>query len=104
MRQVIDGKVYNTETAKLLHQWTNGHYTNDFKYRSKDLYQTKKGAFFLHHDGGALTDMQKSHGENSWGGSESIEPIDRKTAMRFLESHGGSEVLVREFADAIEEA
>lgn len=104
MRQVINGKVYDTETAQRLHSWENGHSANDFKYRSKDLYRSRKGAYFLLHEGGPLTDMAKSVGDNGWGGSTAIEPIDRATAMRFLESHGGSEVLVREFADALEEA
>lgn len=51
-----------------------------------------------------MTDMAKNCDNNSWTGSEAIEPIDEKTAIRFLETHGGTEVLVREFADRIEEA
>lgn len=105
MRQVIDGKVYDTETATFLHHWDNGHNYGDFKYRSKKLFRTRKGAFFLHHDGGAMTDMaQNAGGENNYAGSEALEPISRKTAIRFLESHDGAEVLIREFADDLEEA
>lgn len=43
MKKVVDGKVYNTETAELVHEWSNGRYGNDFRYRGKDLYRTKKG-------------------------------------------------------------
>ena len=103
MRQVIDGKIYDTETATLLHGWDNGNSHGDFKYRSKDLYRTPRGRYFLHHVGGAMTDMAVSVGNNSYGGSETLEVIDRETAMRFLESHGGSNVLIREFPDSVEE-
>lgn len=102
MRQVIEGKIFDTNTAIKLHSWDNGH--SDFKYRSKDLYRTLRGRYFLYHEGGAMTDMAKNCDNNSWTGSEAIEPIDEKTAIRFLETHGGTEVLVREFADRIEEA
>lgn len=103
MRQVIEGKVYNTETATLLHEWQNGREYGDFRYRSKALYRTPKGAYFLLHDGGAMTDMARATGENSWTGSSRIEVVSLRDALRFLESHNGTEVLIREFADQIEE-
>ena len=103
MRQVIEGKIYDTETAKHLHGWDNGQMPGDLKYRSKDLYRTLRGRYFLHHVGGAMTDMAVSTGNNNYGGSETLEVIDRETAIRFLESHGGSEALIREFPDSVEE-
>ena len=30
MKKVIDGKVYNTETAEHIGNWSNGYYCNDF--------------------------------------------------------------------------
>lgn len=103
MKKVIEGKVYNTETAELVHEWSNGHFGNDFRYRSKDLYRTKKGSWFLHHVGGPMSDMAKSYG-NSVCGSVDIEPVTSNDALRFLESHGGAEVVLKYFADQIEEA
>lgn len=102
MRQVIKGKVYNTETATLLHEWDNGA-SPGFKYRSKVLYRSPRGAYFLVHEGGAMTDMAKAVENNAWTGSSSIEVVSSTDAMRFLESHEGSDVLLREFADQIEE-
>ncbi len=104
MKKVIGGKMYDTKVAELVHEWNNGRFCNDFRYRSKDLYKTKKGNWFLYHVGGAMTDMAQSCGNNSMCGSSNIEPISSEDALRFLESHDGAEVALRYFADQIEEA
>jgi len=87
MIQIIDGKRYNTETAQRVYAYDNGKPYSDFKHRSKDLYLTKNGAWFIHHEGGALTDMAVSVGSNCMGGSESIEPLTPDDAYAFLEAH-----------------
>jgi len=49
IKQVIDGKLYNTETATLLasnHVW-DGH-NWERQGRNRFLYKTKKGNFFLY--------------------------------------------------------
>jgi hypothetical protein len=97
MRRVINGKRYDTDQASLIHQWDNGKYVSDFHYRSKDLYRTAKGAWFLHHVGGAFTDMGRPVGNNGRGGSADIEPISDADAQAFLESHGGDEIMVEYF-------
>lgn len=104
MKRIINGKMYNTETAELIHSWDNGRYGNDFKARSKELYQTKKGAWFLRHDGGAMTDMAVSVGSNSTGGSCSIEVISAEDTFQFLCSHEGTEIAEKYFPKMIEEA
>jgi hypothetical protein len=51
-----------------------------------------------------MTDMAVSCGDNSYSGSEDIEPISEKDALRFLESHDGIKAIEKYFADQIEEA
>lgn len=104
MKSIINGKRYDTATATLAHSWDNGHYTSDFKYRSKDLYRTPRGAWFIHHEGGAMTDMAERCDSNSYCGGSSIEPVSDDDARAFLESHGGTKALETHFADAIEDA
>lgn len=104
MKKVVDGKMYNTETAELVHGWSNGRGYSDFKHREKTLYLTKKGSWFIYHSGGAMTDMAKSAGDNSYSGSSDIEPVTRKDAARFLETHDGVDALEKYFIDEIEEA
>ena len=107
MIQVIDGKRYNTETAKFIFEYWNGYMTSDFKHRTKSLYLTSKGSWFIHHVGGALTDMAESIG-NSSHGSECIEPINADDAYGFLEAHSDDEkalaAMSSHFADKIVDA
>ncbi len=107
MIQVINGKRYNTETAQLVYKHWNGYNRSDFKYRSKCLYRTKNGAWFLHHDGGALSDMAISV-SGGRGGSEAIEAIDADDAYGFLEAHSDEsealEAIEKHFADKIVDA
>ena len=101
MRQVIDGKLYDTDIAALLHSWDNGRYGNDFRSRSKALYRTFTGALFIHHQGGPMTDMARSVGD-SMGSGESLEPISVPDAIGFLESHDGTAVLLEYFPDHVD--
>ena len=103
MKQIIDSKVYNTETSELLHCWTNGHASSDFQWRSKALYRTGKGALFILHEGGPMTDMARSHG-NSVGYGELIEVVSVEDAVAFLASHGGEDVILEHFPETVEEA
>lgn len=91
MKKVINGKVYNTETAEELHHWRSHHNAGDFGAYDETLYRTKKGNYFL------LCN-------NSRGGDRVIEPITRTVAIKWLEEHDGEEVIEDEFPDLIEEA
>jgi len=104
MKRVIDGKIYNTETAELLHEWSNGCFGRDFKSCAESLYKTKKGAYFIAGSGGPMSKYAVSCGNNSTSGSEQIEVLAEAEAIRWLEEHDGSEVLTEKFADKIEEA
>lgn len=108
MIKVIDGKRYNSDTATCIFQHTNGKYDSDFSYRSKTLYQTAKGAFFLLHYGGAMSDMSVPVGNNGRGGSADIEPVSDDDAFGFLEAHSDDDdamaAIEKFFADRVEEA
>ena len=50
MKQIIDGRLYDTEKAELVtsnHFWDGSNWERDG--RNTYLYKTTKGAFFLHH-------------------------------------------------------
>jgi hypothetical protein len=107
MKKIIDGKRYDTETAECVYRWDNGHYPSDFRYRYKFLYRTKNGAWFIHHEGGALTDMAQPCGSNSTCGSEALEAISAEDAYEFLEANSGEtdaqEAIEQYFADRVQE-
>lgn len=108
MIRVIDGKRYNTETAELVYKYENRYNYSDFHYRSKTLYRTQKGAWFIHHYGGALTDMAVAVGSNGTGGSADIEPLDDEDAFGFLQAHSDEddalEAIEKYFADRVQDA
>lgn len=87
MKKIINGKMYNTETAKLIGSWDNGHYTSDFSYCSEELYLKKTGEFFLFGEGGAMSKYAKSCGDNSWGWGKSITPMSNDEARKWAEKH-----------------
>ena len=108
MIKVIDGKRYNTETAEQVYSYWNGMGRTDFRFRSKDLYLTKKGVWFIHHEGGAMSDMAVPVGSNGWGGSEDIEPVSAEDAFGFLQAHSdeskAAEAIDKYFADRVQDA
>lgn len=103
MRKIINGKRYDTETAELIHPWSNRRSRTDFRRRDKDLYRTPRGRWFLHHFGGPMTDCAERVGDN-FGYGQQIEPVSEEDAYRFLESHGGEAVIETHFADRVEDA
>jgi hypothetical protein len=72
MKAVIDGKVYNTDTATLIGEASSRVGRNDFRWFSECLYQTKKGAFFLAGEGGPMSRWAEEDGNTTYGGSDVV--------------------------------
>lgn len=103
MKKIIDGKMYNTETAILVAEDDNGFGCGDFQYACEELYITKKGTFFLYGEGGAMSKYSDSSGNNSWGIRE-INPLDKDEAYEWLEECNEVEAIEKYFSDRIQEA
>lgn len=86
MKKIINGRLYDTDTAKLIGSWSNGFSSSDFSYCAKDLYQKKTGEYFLHGSGGALSIYGESYGNDMcWG--EKIIPMTEKEVKEWAEEH-----------------
>jgi len=46
MKKVINGKMYNTETAKKILEYKNGKSSSDLEFKMITIYQKKTGEFF----------------------------------------------------------
>lgn len=103
MKRVIDGKIYNTDTADQLHYWGNGCGSGDFNFLEERLYRTKKGAFFIAGEGGANSKYGRSCGSNSTCGGSEIRIIDKDIALKWLEAHDATDAIETHFANDIEE-
>lgn len=87
MKKIINGKVYNTETAKRHGEYEPNPYYSDLDYFCETLYQKKTGEFFLHGEGNAASKYSKNCGQNQWCSSEKIIPMTFKEAQEWAEKH-----------------
>jgi hypothetical protein len=86
MKKIIDGKRYDTETAKLVGSYDNGLPGNDLYYHKEELYQKRTGEFFMYGVGGAASSY------SSWDGNcrrpgERIIPLTFPEAQKWAEKH-----------------
>ncbi len=86
MKKIINGKRYDTDTAKMVGE---ASYSNcsDFHYWSEELYRKKTGEYFLFGEGGPMSKYSQSVGENEWTGGHKIVPLTLKEAQRWAEKH-----------------
>lgn len=87
MKKVINGRLYNTDTAVLLGEYTNEYGESTFKYIREFLYRTKSRAYFIHGVGGSLTMYAVSCGNNTWQGGEKIIPMSREAAREWADKN-----------------
>lgn len=104
MKKVINAKVYNTETAIKIDDYSNGYYSFDFNYYSETLFKTKKGNYFLYGSGNALSKYSCSVGNNGRGGSSDIIALTESEAMEWMEEYGDPDIMEIEFKDSLQEA
>lgn len=87
MKKIINGKVYDTDTARRLGEWSDGQGWRDFSHVEENLYRKKTGEFFLHGEGGPATRYARATGQNSWTGGERIMPMSYREAREWAEEH-----------------
>ena len=95
MKKIINGKRYDTETAKLYCRWSNR--CGSFDACDEALYKTKSGAYFLAGSGGAKSKYAETYGNGTSEG-HGLQVITEEEAIEWLERHDGTEVLEQYFA------
>ena len=103
MKAVIEGRMYDTDKAEAVATMDNGHMPNDFHYVEENLYVTRKGNWFVHYVGGALSGYGESFG-NERHGSSGIKALTEDEAFEWLQRHGQTDAIMERFASRIEEA
>ena len=91
MKKIINGKKYDTSTAKRVGNFWNGLCDGDFRSLNETLYKKKTGEFFLHGEGGGLSKYCRKIGQNSWTGGSAIVPITIGEAKSWAETHLSSD-------------
>jgi hypothetical protein len=96
MRKIIDGKIYNTETAEMVVTWDSGDSRSDFRYEDNYLYRTKRGNWFLSGEGGPMSRWARRCGSGYSGGS-GIQALTVDEAREFVERHGTTAIFEAHF-------
>lgn len=87
MKKIINGKMYNTETATEVGDWCSYLGITDFGYYEETLYKKRTGEYFLYGSGNAGSKYSESCGTNTWCGSERITPLTVDEAKAWAEDH-----------------
>jgi len=103
MKRIIDGKRYDTETAEMVAEDSNGYAYSDFNHCEETLYRTQRGNWFLYGEGGPMSKYSQAVGDMRGGGS-AIVPLSADDARSWLENAGKTDELERYFPDSIEDA
>ncbi len=85
MKKIIKAKLYDTDTAKHIGEWSNNHSYGDFSYCQENLYLKKTGEYFLFGKGGPMSKYRTSCGDNSWSGGSTIIPLSYEAARKWAE-------------------
>ena len=102
MKKIINGKLYDTETAKEIAVWSNGRSYSDFSHCVETLYKKRTGEYFLYGSGGPMSKYSKSCGDNSWSGDSQIIPLSYKAAKEWAEEKMDADDYMAEFGPVSE--
>ena len=86
MKKIINGKKYDTETAKEMGYFQSGFNRGSFNFYEETLYKKKTGEYFLYGSGGANSKYSDCCDGNSWGIS-TIIPYTEDEAKKWAEKH-----------------
>lgn len=85
MRDIIKGKMYNTETANYIGYARSKEGVTSFNWYRESLYQKKTGEFFLAGEGNAMSKYARSVGSGfCWEAGEGIIPLSLEEAKEWV--------------------
>lgn len=87
MKKIINGRRYDTESARELAAASSGLSYSDFSHWEETLYVKKTGEYFLHGIGGPMSRYAEPSGQNGWSGGERIMPMSLEEAKAWAEEH-----------------
>ena len=86
MKKIINGKTYNTETAKAIGEAGYGS-ISDFGFFAEVLYRNCRGTWFLAGHGGPASKYSVSCGQNQWSWGSKIIPMTAEEAREWCEKN-----------------
>lgn len=98
MKRIIEGRVYNTETATYVASYSNGYGTGDFCAIEEKIYIKRTGEWFLDGSGGAMTKYAEWEDDGCYGGRELI-PFTDDEAKEWLSKHNFVDEYIKYFGE-----
>ena len=86
MKKIINGRRYDTDSAKFLAE-DSYSYRSDFHWWRETLYRKNTGEYFLHGEGGPASKYAEAVGMNKWSSGERIMPLSLTEAQKWAEEH-----------------
>jgi len=91
MERIIDGKIYNTQTATEVCEISGGNTDQyDFRWESTFLYRSPKDQFFVAGEGGAKSRWSQPVGTNGHAGGSGLYLVTEEQARELCEKHGNA--------------
>lgn len=87
MKKIINGKIYNTETATEWASFSNCGDWRDLSHYCETLYRKRTGEFFLYGKGGSMTKYAETVGLNQWSSGSRIMPMSWEEARAWAEAN-----------------
>ena len=103
MKKIINGKLYDTDTAKEIGSRFRGESVRDFHYSFEQLYKKRTGEYFLYGEGGPMSKYAETVGQNQWTGGKKIIPLDYKAATEWAEKNMDADDYQAEFGEVGED-
>ncbi len=94
VKQLIDGKLYDTENSTELARWSNRSVIDKILIE-ETLYKTADGYYFICGKGGSVTPYSENNGERHAGSA--IRPLSRHEASVWAAVHKKKDLLETEF-------
>ena len=102
MKKIINGKLYNTETASVIGWWHNTSDRRNFDFCEETLYKKRTGEYFLHGEGGPRSEYAVSEGNEWYSGGEKIMPMTPGEAQKWAEKYLDADEYMEEFGEVSE--
>ncbi|WP_142965801.1 hypothetical protein [Enterococcus casseliflavus] len=101
MKKIIEGKLYNTETATLIAEYRKGN-RSDFYGIEEEVYITKKGQYFMYYWGGGCSKYREEVASRTYSDNEGIKLITGEEAKEFATKHLNVEDFIEIFGEVEE--
>ncbi|MBQ6501537.1 MAG: hypothetical protein IJI87_09220 [Mogibacterium sp.] len=98
-KAIINGKMYNTETATEIANYWNGLGNGDFNNMDESLYKKKTGEFFLCGEGGPLTKYREEAFGGGFCGGSRIIPLTVDEAKKWCEQYCDADTYIQTFGE-----